>query len=221
MSKKRENDWRSMGHRGEWMTSEARFSTTPPSVHSAETRQSLAGLQLLRLSHLLSARLCKCTHVKFTADICTKYNKKNQYGEIMVVGLKGHNWPTFKASGPRLLTVTEISSGVFCHVQPSSKRRDWRLWTDSVTQRKEPAPLVTDCCSTTLVLENHSCSKADACDFRASWFTRLESCCQEIHQAPVWVEFQHLQSGPCRNTQLLTCLGITVVIFTSNCQIYQ
>lgn len=63
VKEERENDRRSMGHRGERMTSEARFSTTPPSVHSAETRQSLAGLQLLRLSRLLSALLCKCTHV--------------------------------------------------------------------------------------------------------------------------------------------------------------
>lgn len=78
MSKKRENDRRSMGHRGEWMTSEARFSTKPPSVHSAETRQSLAGLQLLHLSLLLSAHLRKCTHVKIYCGLMMSYNNNNK-----------------------------------------------------------------------------------------------------------------------------------------------
>lgn len=74
--RERENDRRSVGHRGERMTSEARFSTTAPSVHSAETRQSLAGLQLLCLSLLLSARVCKRAHVKIYRWLMMPYNKK-------------------------------------------------------------------------------------------------------------------------------------------------
>lgn len=59
---------------------------------------------------------------------------------------------------------------------------------------------------------SHSCSNADACDFKTSWFARLEGCCQEIikllcdFSSNVWS-----QRSLSKNSQLLTCLGITVV----------
>lgn len=47
--RERERDKRSVGHEGEWVTSETCFSTRP-SVHSKQKGQSLARLQLLHLS---------------------------------------------------------------------------------------------------------------------------------------------------------------------------
>lgn len=122
----------------------------------------------------------------------------------MVVTLKGHNWPTFKASGPKLLTVTEISSWVVCHVQPSAKKGDWTLRTDGTEKGTSTEVAAQEL----LVLEKPS--NADACDFRTRWFARLESRCQEISK--LLCDFSsNISSLAPAYPQLLTCFWITVV----------
>lgn len=105
----------------------------------------------------------------------------------MVVTLKGHDWPTFKASGPELLTVTKISSGVLCHVQPSAKKGDWTLRTDSTEKGTSTEVAAQEL----LVLENPQMlmrvilGRVDSHGWRAAVRKSASSCVILVPTSPV------------------------------------
>lgn len=135
----------------------------------------------------------------------------------MVVTLKGHNWPTFKALGPRLLTVTDISSGVLsCPALIKMKRfktanrqcdtkkgPSCNLWCQRLQLNNPRAgkPLIHAQTLMRVIL-----GRVDSHSWRAAVRKSSISCVIWVPTSPVWS-----QCTLSRNPQLLACLGITVV----------